>query len=124
MNLELDHQSSPILFFHTFPEGDSLRANFSPHILGLFRTEADAKQGRQYLFNSVKVFFFIIIFYHLLVVVVCKWDYEESIADGFLKCTSGTALPNLGVTLFWLMGEDFHLQSVVLYDAKVQLPCI
>lgn len=78
--MELDHQSYPTLVFHTFPESDSLRANFRSHILGLLRTEADADQGIQDLFTSGKVFFF---FYHLFVVVVCKWDYEEGFADGF-----------------------------------------
>lgn len=29
--------------------------------------------------------------------------------------SSGGALPNFELTCFWLMGEDFHLQSVVLY---------
>lgn len=77
----MDHQSYPTLVFHTFPEGDSLRANFSSHILGLLRTEAeaDADQGIQDSFTSVKVFFF----NHLFVVVVCKWDYKKSFADGF-----------------------------------------
>lgn len=48
-------------------------------------------------------------FYQLLVGVFI-WVYEENIIN-----SSGGALPNLELPCFWLMGEDFHLQPVVLY---------
>lgn len=72
LNVESDHQSYPTLFFHTFPEGDSVRANFSSHIFGLLRTEADAIQGIQDLFTCVKVFFVIICLSLLFVSGVMK----------------------------------------------------
>lgn len=113
--MELDHQSYPTLVFHTFPEGDSLWANFSSHILGLLR--ADADQGIQDLFTSIKVFFF----YHLFVVVVCKWDYKESFADGFENVPQ-VKLCQVSEELFfgsWLRIFTFSLVSA----AAVHMNC-